>query len=116
MEIKKIQIVTEIENIYDEGVDVIVTLDDGFSYVIDVVTPKYMLSLMKERNQNFLEPGENFIVVRKLTPEIIEETVKAFVEENDAYWLKLLHISAYFDIETLNNVRDEIISKYHLEN
>ena len=108
MEIKEIQIVTEIENIYDEGVDVIVTLDDGFTYVIEVVTPEYLLSLMKERNQDFLEPGENFIVVKKLTPEIIEE--------NDAYWLKLLHISAYFEIATLNNVRDEIISKYHLEN
>jgi hypothetical protein len=70
---------------------------------------------MKERNQNFLEPGENFIVVRQLTPEVIEEAVKAFVKENDAYWLKLLHISSYFDIETLNKVRDEIISKYHLE-
>ena len=72
---------------------------------------------MKEKHQNFLEPGENFIVVRKLKPEVIEETVKAFVEENAAYWLKLLPISADFDIETLNTVRDEIINKYkyHLE-
>ena len=53
MEIQEIQIVTEIENIYDEGVYVIVTLDDGFSYVIDVVTPEYLLSLMKEINKNF---------------------------------------------------------------
>ena len=115
MKIKEIQIVTEIENIYDEGADIIVTLDDNFSYVIEVVTPEYLLSLMKERNQNFLEPGENFIVVKKLTPEIIEESVRAFAKENDAYWLKLLHVSAYFDIATLNNVRDKIISKYHLE-
>lgn len=115
MEIKKIQVVTEIENIYDDSVDVIVTLDDDFSYVIDVVTPQYLLSLMKEKNQSFIEPGENYIVVKKLTPEIIEETIRAFVEENDAYWLKLFHISSYFDIETLNNVRDQIISKYHLE-
>jgi len=115
MEIKEIQLVTDIENIYDDGVDVIVTLDDDFSYVIEVVTPQHLLSLMKERNQPFIEPGENYIIVEKLTPEIIEETIKAFVEENDAYWLKLLHISSYFDIETLNNVHDQIISKYHLE-
>ena len=115
MEIKKIELVTEIENIYDDSVDVIVTLDDDSSYVIDVVTPQYLLSLMKEKNQPFIEPGENYIVVKKLTPEIIEETIRAFVQENDAYWLKLLHISSYFDIETLNNVHDQIISKYHLE-
>jgi hypothetical protein len=46
MEIKEIQLVTDIENIYDDGVDVIVTLDDDFSYVIEVVTPQHLLSLM----------------------------------------------------------------------
>ena len=66
---------------------------------------------MKERNQPFIEPGENYIIVEKLTPEIIEETIKAFVE----YWLKLLHISSYFDIETLNNLRDHVIKEYHID-
>ena len=115
MEIKEIQLVTDIENIYDDAVDVIVTLDDDFSYVIEVVTPQHFLFLMKERNQPFLEPGENYIVVEKLTPEIIKETIKAFIEENHAYWLKLLHISSYFDIETFHNLRDHIIEEYHIE-
>ena len=44
MEIQEIQIVTEIENIYDEGVDVILTLDDGLSYVSKLVIPEYLLS------------------------------------------------------------------------
>ena len=30
---------TDIENIYDDGVDVIVTLDDDFSYVIESASP-----------------------------------------------------------------------------
>jgi hypothetical protein len=115
MKIKEIRIVTEIENIYNKGIEVIITLDDGFSYAINVVTPQYMIYLMKEGNQNFLEPGENFIVVKKLTPKIIEESVRLFVEENNAYWLKLFYISAYFDIATLNNLKDKIISKYHLD-
>ena len=67
MKIKEIQLVTEIENIHEDGVDVIVTLDDGFSYVIEVVTPQNLLSLIKERNQPFIEPGENYIIVEKLT-------------------------------------------------
>jgi hypothetical protein len=47
---------------------------------------------MKERNQPFIEPGENYIIVEKLTPEI----TKAFVEENRAYWLKLCHLGFIF--------------------
>jgi len=115
MEIKEIQLVTEIENIYDDAVDVNVTLDDNFTYVIEVVTPQHLLSLMKDRNQPFIEPGEDYIIVEKLTPEIIEETIKAFVQENQAYWLKLLHISSYFDIETLHKVRDHVIKEYHID-
>jgi hypothetical protein len=51
---------------------------------------------MKERNQPFIEPGENYIIVEKLTPEIIEKATKAFVEENRAYWLKLCHLGFIF--------------------
>ncbi len=67
MKINEIQLVTEIENIHEDGIDVIVTLDYGFSYVIEVVTPQNLLSLIKERNQPFIEPGENYIIVEKLT-------------------------------------------------
>ena len=109
MEIKEIQLVTDIDNIYDDGVDVIVTLDDDFSYsyVIEVVTPQHLLSLMKERNQPFIEPGENYIIVEKLTSEIIEETIKAFVEENRAYWLKLYHFAGKIDTAVFNKLQIE---------
>ena len=98
MKIKEIQLVTEIENIHEDGVDVIVTLDDGFSYVIEVVTPQHLLSLMKERNQPFIEPGENYI---------IEETIKAFVEEDRAYWLKLYHFAGEIDTAVFNRLQAE---------
>jgi hypothetical protein len=90
MEIKEIQLVTDIENIYDDGVDVIVTLDDDFSYVIEVVTPQHLLSLMKERNQPFIEPGENYIIVEKLTPEIIEEAIKALCRREWCVLVKII--------------------------
>ena len=107
MKIKEIQLVTEIENIHEDDVDVIVTLDDDFSYVIEVVTPQRLLSLMKERNQPFIEPGENYIIVEKLTPEIIEETIKAFVEEDRAYWLKLCHFAGEIDTAVSNRLQAE---------
>lgn len=115
MKIKKIQVVTEIENVHDGSADVNVTLNARFTYVIEVATPQSLISTINETNQPFIEPGETYIIVKKLTPEIIEKVIRAFVKENQAYWLKLLHISSYFDNETLNNVRDQIISKYHLE-
>lgn len=105
MKYKEINIVTEIENVYDDWADVIVTLDNGFSYVIVVATPEYLISLMNETNQNFLEPGENFIIVKKLNPKIIEESVKAFVEENEAYWLKLHHFAADIDIDIFDKLQ-----------
>lgn len=49
-----------------------------------VGTCKNILSLMDKEKINFSEPSEPFIIVRKLTKEIIEEAVKAYVE-NDAY-------------------------------
>ena len=70
---------------------------------------------MKERNQPFIEPGEKYIIVEKLTPEIIQETVEAFVEEDHAYWLKLIHISSYLDIQRLDNLRDHIIEESHID-
>ena len=63
---------------------------------------------MKERNQPFIEPGENYIIVEKLTSEIIEETIKAFVEENRAYWLKLYHFAGKIDKLYLINYKPNI--------
>ena len=105
---------TEIENIYNDRVDVIVRLDDDCNYAIDLPTPQYLLSVMKENNQPFIGPGENYIMVEKLTPEIIKKTLTAFVKEENAYWLKLLHISHFFEIETLNNLRNQVNSEYSL--
>ena len=109
MQVKEIYIVNEVENIYDDSTDVIVTLDDGFEYATVIRTPLNLLSLMKAENENFMRPGENFIIVQELTPEVIEEAVKAFVEEREVYWLKLFHVESYFDNQTLDNLRDKII-------
>ena len=55
---------------------------------------------MKERNQPFIEPGENYIIVEKLTSEIIEETIKAVVEENRAYLLKKIDSAVFNKLQT----------------
>jgi hypothetical protein len=47
---------------------------------------------------DYNRPGYPFILVKKLTPEIIEQTIQAFAEENDGYWLKLYHFGGSLGI------------------
>ena len=61
---------------------------------------------MNKEKTNFSEPGDLFIIVRKLTKESIEETVKAYAE-NDAYWLKFYHFVEEVDTAVSNRLQAE---------
>lgn len=61
---------------------------------------------MDKEKTNFSEPGDPFIIVRKLTKEIIEEAVKAYAE-NDAYWLKFYHFAREVDTAAFNKLQAE---------
>ena len=71
-----------------------------------VATCKNILSSMDKEKSDSSEIGCPFVIVRKLTKEIIEKAIKAYAEDH-AYWLKLYHFSGDFDISTLNKLRDE---------
>jgi hypothetical protein len=94
----------EIPDIDDYNLDVFVELEDGYTYTIVIATAKNILSLMDKEKANFLEPAEPFIIVRKLTMDIIEEAVKAYAE-NDAYWLKLYHFAGEVDTTVFNQLQ-----------
>ena len=81
-----------IENIYDDNLDVFVELQDGSEYTVIVATPKNLLTLMNRHEMDFLEPGCPFVIVRELTMEVIEKAIHAHAQDN-AYWLKLHHFS-----------------------
>lgn len=49
---------------------------------------------MDKEKTNFKKSGHSFIIIRKLTKEIIDEAVTAYAEKN-VYWLKLYH----FDVD-----------------
>ena len=83
MLVKKISFVRpnlleEIPDIEDYNLDVFVELEDGYTYTVVIATAKNIVSLMDKEKTNFSEPGDPFIIVRKLTKEIIEEAVKAY--------------------------------------
>ena len=109
MLIKSISFPTYLEDITDienSNIDVFVELEDGYTYTVVIATAKNIVSLMDKEKTNFLEPGDPFIIVRKLTKEIIEEAVKAYAE-NDAYWLKFYHFAGEVDTAVFNRLQAE---------
>jgi hypothetical protein len=111
MLVKKISFVSpnvleKIADIEDYNLDVFVELEDGYTYTVVIATVKNLVSLMNKEKTNFLEPGDPFIIVRKLTKEIIEEAVKAYAE-NNAYWLKLYHFAGEVDTAVFNRLQVE---------
>lgn len=99
-----------IEDISNANIDVLVRLNDSycdkdvdFSYFVEVATPSNLSYLMEKWKLPYLPTMAPFIIVEKLTEEIINQAIKAFVEEqDDAYWLKVYHLASVFNIDELN--------------
>ena len=98
----------DVEDIFDDNIDIAVTLDDGHEYVVVVATQKNLLTLMNNDKTDFLSPGDPMIIVKKLTKEVVEEAIECYAEGN-AYYLK--YYAADFDIKTLNELKDRIVAR-----
>lgn len=91
---------SKIKDISDDNIDVLVTLEDGNTYVVVVTTPKNFYDYM-ERNEIDYFCGVPEIVVKTLTADNIERAITAYAE-NDAYWLKTYYLAGVIGIETLD--------------
>ena len=61
---------------------------------------------------DFLEPGCPFITVRKLTMEVIQEAIKAYINDKpEGYWLKLYHFATNIDIAIFNQLQAQGIKE-----
>ena len=97
---------TEIEDIYNANIQVYITLQDGFCLSTIVGTPKNFQYLMKKDNVNFYGPGLPWIIVQKLTKEIIHEAIKAYMSDQpDGYWLKLYYFATDIDISVFDKLQ-----------
>ena len=104
MLIKSIRFEPELEDIEkrdDDNVDAIIELNDGYEYIVPVITHKNILSLINNERSDFLFPMDPMIVVKELTMDNIERAIKAYAKD-DAFWLKLYHLASGIDIKTLN--------------
>jgi hypothetical protein len=90
----------DVEDIFDDNMDVAVKLDDG-----------NLLTLMNNEKSDFLSPGDPMIIVRKLTKKVVEEAIEVYAE-NNGYYLKFY--AAHFDIKTLNVLKDRKVARSKL--
>jgi hypothetical protein len=112
MKIKKISYLVDPTDLIDNYncLDVIVSLEDPhctdeFSYLVEVTTPQCLLAIMEKSESGFLSPGYPYIIVSKLTDEIIDAAIQSFIDtEDDSYWLKLYHTTATLTIEDINEI------------
>jgi hypothetical protein len=100
--------IEDIDDIFDDNMDVSVNLENGLNYVVIVGTPKNLLRLMENEKSNFLSPGDPIVVVKKMTKEVVEEAIQAYADD-DAHYLKFY--AAELDIKTLNVLKDRYIAR-----
>jgi hypothetical protein len=104
----------EIEDVYNSNIEVFVKLQDGFVLTIIVGTPKNLQYLMEKDKMNFYSPGLPWIIVQKLTKEIIHEAIEAYIDEKPedyCYWLKLYHFASDIDIAVFNKMQAQEIKE-----
>lgn len=109
MLIKSINFPTYLENITDIeniNIDFFVELEYAYTYTVVAATAKNRESLMDKEKMNYFEPGYPFIIVKKLTKEIITEAIQAYAS-SDAYWLKLYHFAGKVDTAVFNHLQSE---------
>lgn len=70
----------EIQDIYNDNIDVIIRLENNQSFALVVATPENLITLMKNDNQPYISPGLPFAIVEKLTKENITQLVQAFLK------------------------------------
>jgi hypothetical protein len=95
-------------DIYDDIVDVLVTLEnDNSRYWFEVITPQALISDMEEKNQKFFDPSYPFIIVQELTETVIKEALEAFINEDEnSFWFKLYHSIPLLSNDDLNLIRE----------
>ena len=105
MKIKEISYLDPQVDLENDCLDVFVTLENDDYYLIEVTTPKFFYTLMEKFKSNFVPPSYPYIIVSKLTDDIIRAAIQEFIDtKEDSYWLKLYHMAATLKIEDINEI------------
>ena len=71
MKIKKTSSLDPRVNLENDCLDVLVTFENDVFYMIEITTPKFFYIFMKRFKNDFVPPSYPYIIVSKLTDEII---------------------------------------------
>ena len=110
VKIKEISYLIPPRDLFNDALDVFVILEDDyctddFCYIIEVTTLQFLSTILEKGNNGFLLPDYPFIIVSKLTDDIIQAAIESFVNSDDeARWLKLYHIMPTLNIQEINEI------------
>ena len=105
MKIKEISYLDPQVDLENDCLDVFLTLENDDYYLIEVTTPRFFYTLMEKFKSNFVPPSYPYIIVSKLTDDIIRAAIQEFIgTKEDSYWLKLYHLTATLKIEDINEI------------
>ena len=103
---------SEIKDIYNDNTEVGVRFEDRFCLNVIVGTPKNLQYLMEKDEVNFWEPGLPWVIVQKLTKEIIYEAIQAYKDDMpNGYWLKLYYFATDIDITVFDQLQAQEIKR-----
>ena len=67
---------------------------------------------MEKFKSDFVPAGYPYVIVSKLTDEVIRSTIQEFIDvKEDSYWLKLYHMTATLKIEDIKEKNIELEAK-----
>jgi hypothetical protein len=102
MKVKEIKYLTPPTDSVNDCLDVFVILEDDyctdeFSYLVEVTTPQFLSASMGKFKGDFLPPGYPYIIVSKLTDEIIQAAIQAYIDTEDRFVLvKIISYTTHF--------------------
>ena len=103
---------SKIKDISNANTDVCVRFEDGFCLNVIVGTPQNLQYLMEKDEVNFWEPGLPWVIVQKLTKEIIHEAIQAYKDARpNGYWLKLYYFATDIDITVFDQLQAQEIKR-----
>ena len=75
--------IAELPDNSNDNIDVCVTLENGMSYTLVFVTPANLEAMMKKDGASYIDPRFRFIVVERLTENIIEDVIRALIPDEE---------------------------------
>jgi hypothetical protein len=103
---------SQTKDIYNDNIEVSVTFEDGFCLNVIVGTLQNMHYLMEKDEVNFWKPCLPWVIVKKLTREIIYEAIHAYKDARpNGYWLKLYYFAPDIDITVFDQLQAQEIKE-----